>query len=43
MVFFRGEEEEEFEAERIVGKKVHRGKPLYLVRWKGCGFFSVKK
>ena len=32
-----GEEEEEFEAERIIGKKVHRGKPLYLVRWKGCG------
>ena len=21
----------------IIGKKVHRGKPLYLVRWKGCG------
>ena len=32
-----GEEEEEFETERIVSKKPHRGNQLYLVRWKGCG------
>ena len=31
-----GEEEEEYEAKRIVAEKLHRGNPLYLVRWKGC-------
>ena len=28
-------EDEEYEAEQIVSKNVHRGKALYLVRWKG--------
>ena len=31
------DEDEEYEAEQIVSKKVHRGKALYLVRWKGYG------
>ena len=32
-----GEEEEEYEADRIIAKKIRRGNPMYLVRWKGCG------
>ena len=29
------DEDEEYEAEQIVSKKVHHGKALYLVHWKG--------
>ena len=29
------DEDEEYEAEQIVSKRVHRGRALYLVRWKG--------
>ena len=29
------DEDEEYKAEQIVAKKIHRGKALYLVCWKG--------
>jgi hypothetical protein len=34
------EDQEEFEVEAIVGKRMVRGQPQYLVRWKGYGQFD---
>ena len=34
------EDQEEFELESVVGKRVVRGQPQYLVRWKGYGQFD---
>ena len=34
-LYYGEDEDDEYEAEQIVSKKIHRCKALYLVRWKG--------